>query len=164
MTVPEARELLPAYIAGELDSVAKRELESLLATNAELRDVLDQTKQIDVMLRDTVWIEPSPQFTRSVMRRAGLHYGSAAPAWVRNWEPAKVLVSVAMAAMIATWFGRELLRSAGRALTITAVWVDSLVGTTLFTNHPEYLLILVLPVIGAAVTTILISSGWRTDS
>lgn len=163
MTIKEAWEHLPAYLADELDPQIKAELTALLPHSAELREALELTKRIDVALREPTWVEPSSQFTRAVMRRSGLRSSSNVPAWVRNWEPAKVLVSLAMAAMIVTWLGSELLQTAGRFISAAGRWLDGVVGTTLFTAHPEFMLILAIPVLAAAVTAILVSRGWRTD-
>ncbi|RPH96380.1 hypothetical protein EHM69_01565 [candidate division KSB1 bacterium] len=162
MTSEEVYRKLPEYLEGGLWPAERAEIEKICNENEELRRALQVSSLIDASLTQQTWLEPSPDFTKSVISRVQEYQCvESVPLWVRIWDRSRVWISVATL-LIVMAFSWDVVSGWGlRVLSDAGVWLRDVTGFAIFTVHPIIILGLIIPLIAGGVTTYVLTSRSR---
>ncbi|MDD5088964.1 MAG: hypothetical protein PHI18_09245 [bacterium] len=155
---------LPEYMDGGLPEEERREIEEWLAGDEELANAFSVSQQIDRYLSEQDWREPSALFTQQVVARARIYAARPEPSWVRVWEPTKIAVSFFTVGLLLAISGHTLWRMMMDSLRSAGVWLDAVIGITLFAVNPLVLLTIIVPVVGVGWATCVATGRCRAVS
>ena len=164
MNTDQAYEKLSEYLDGGLSPGERSEIQQLLRSDAGLAAAFRVSQDIEMALRGEVWVEPSSDFTRRILKKAGLRRAVRTPTWARTWEPAKIWVSLVMLVILGSWHGKTLFASAAAFLGRAGLWLDGLMGIALFSVHPAVILAFLAPLAAAGFAACVLIGRCRISS
>jgi anti-sigma factor RsiW len=163
MTRDDVMNKLPEYLADEVSPTERSEIKSWLATDPELQRMFQFSQRLDVVLSQSTWLVPAPDFTAQVMAQlepvvvpesASLHI----------WERIRTWLSLAALLPLLIFYGPTAFRWTLLQLQHAGNWLDSLTGYTLFALHPAVVLGLFAPLIAGVFATCVLSGRCRLSS
>jgi anti-sigma factor RsiW len=154
---------LSVYQDGELSAEEAAEFERILATDPDLRQVASEFDRLAEIVRDELWITPSPAFTLRVVEAVESSMDSPLPAKVRRWEKAKGYLSVAAMLLVLVLHGGLLAGWFIRLLAQSGAWLGGVTGIPLFALHPVIILGLIAPVLAGGYATCVLTGRCRLN-
>jgi len=162
MTLQDAYNNLPEYLAGGLTPEQRTDIAALLRENEDFMLAMRMEQIIDEEFSSEQWHEPSAGFTWTVLGRAGMVHLKTTPVWVTAWENAKAWISVVSAALILTMLlvlrGSEVKDGLIAVLEAVGSRLDAVTGLTLFSLHPLIVLGMLGPIIGGGLATVVLTT------
>jgi hypothetical protein len=138
-------------------------------TEVGLMPALERAKVLDNLLADQVWLTPSAAFTQMVMAKVGLSpvvEEEIIPVsrrelfadWIQGLAPAAAVIAVAIV------YGKSLWESVVGYLHASGAVLDSMVGTRIFEQQPLIQLGIIVPLLGCAIISAMVTRRLRLAS
>ena len=123
---PELREMLVAYLDGELDGASARHVEELLARDPRVERELRQLERAWQLLDRLPRAEVDPSFTRSTVEMAAVAVAEEWPTAASRGRRTALVASVLLAACFSGFFAARLWPDANRQLLLDLPILENL--------------------------------------
>jgi hypothetical protein len=134
-----------------------------------LLPALERAKVLDNLLADQVWLTPSAAFTQMVMAKVGLSPAleeEIAPVsrrelfadWIQGLAPAAAVIAVVI------MYGKSLWGNILGYLQASGAVLDSILGTRIFEQQPLIQLGIIVPLLGSAIISAMVTRRLRLAS
>jgi hypothetical protein len=134
-----------------------------------LKPSLERAKVLDGLLAGQIWLSPSAQFTQLVMAKIGLSPAAEEQTvpvsrrelisdWIQGLAPAAAVIAFVI------MFGKGLWESLLGYLHTSGAVLDSVVGTRIFEQQPLIQLGIIVPLLGSAIISAMVTRRLRLAS
>lgn len=164
MNLEDAYRKLPEYLDGGLLPFERDEIEKYINEIPQFREVLRISLMLETELRNQPWIEPSPRFSRNVVKKALAEVPPRVNYWDHAWERVRVGLSLSALAMILIIARHPIADWSMQVLGDAGVWLGSVTGLTIFALHPIIILGIIAPVVAGGLAGCILSGRCRFTS